>query len=132
MDSECDADHYCLNHMWAYNGQTESGTGCWDAAVCSGSGAFDMFDGRTLQFFCNEDQFTASVSMDTPFLLTPMPMAPIAEFKVACHTDDDCPNPDVQQCTHILWDGTEDGKSYANGVACYNWDEPVCPGSDFA
>ena len=32
----------------------------------------------------------------------------------------------------ILWDGSEDGTSYANGAACYNWDDPKpCPADDF-
>ena len=52
-DTKCDDGTTCINHMWQYNGQTESGTGCWNKAVCSGTGAYDMFDGRKLQFFCS-------------------------------------------------------------------------------
>ena len=28
-DTDCTENHLCLQHMWAYNGQTESGQGCW-------------------------------------------------------------------------------------------------------
>ena len=133
-DSTCDADHYCLQHMWSYNGQTESGTGCWSNAVCSGAGAFDMFDGRKLQFFCSRDQTLGASSMGAPWGLTAVNGAPFDKFIVACEADSDCPSPDTQFCTRILWDGTDDGKSYANGVACYTWgpDSDVCPGPEFA
>jgi len=133
-DSDCEADHFCLDHMWAYNGQTESGTGCWTSAVCSGNASFDMFDGRKLQFFCSEEQTTAAAAMSAPWGLTPIEKA-FSTFEVACESDADCPIAGSQQCTFILWDATDNGSSYANGVACYNWDEEVCPGGvgeDFA
>jgi hypothetical protein len=59
----------CIDHMWAYNGQTESGTGCWEDAVCSAP-AFLMFDERKIQWFCSEDQKTAAAGLDAPFGLT--------------------------------------------------------------
>ena len=50
-----------------------------------------------------------------------------------CETDADCPRPDLGQvCTKIYWDATIDGSQFANGEACYNYEEPVCPGKPFA
>ena len=118
--------------MWAYNGQTESGNGCWPSAVCTGSASFDMFDGRKLQFFCSDAQTTASADMTPPWELTLAADKAFSKFDVACASDADCPIQGSQQCTAILWDATHDGFSYANGVACYNWDQTICPGDDFA
>jgi len=33
-DADCSPDHICIQHMWAYNGQHESATGCWHKTVC--------------------------------------------------------------------------------------------------
>jgi len=130
-DSDCETDYYCLNHIWAYNGQIESGQGCWMSSVCSGQSSFDMFDGRKLQFFCTDEQVTAATNMTAPWGLTPGEKA-FSEFKTVCATDADCPNPETQQCLEVLWDATEDGFNYANMMTCYNWDEKVCPGDAFA
>jgi len=71
--------------------------------------------------------------MSAPFGLTAAAEKHFDTFEVACMADSDCPVPGKgQQCTFILWDGTQDGSSYANGAACYNWNESVCPGEDFA
>ena len=53
-DFDCEPRHLCLDHMWGYNSQSESGRGCWRENVCAGSGAWDMQDGRNLQFFCSD------------------------------------------------------------------------------
>ena len=42
-DSDCTYDHYCLEHMWEYNNQIESGKGCWRKNVCAEGGSFKMF-----------------------------------------------------------------------------------------
>lgn len=131
-DEHCATDTICLQHMWAYNGQVESGTGCWADAVCKGSGAWDMFDGRKLQFFCSEWETYLAGFMDDPFGLTQARSKHFDTFEIACKEHTDCPNPDRQQCTYILWEATQDGTSFANGSACYNWSPFVCPGPDFA
>ena len=59
----CTAGTICVKHNWEYNGQTEAGEGCWNEAVCSGNGAYDMFDGRKLQFFCSDEQTSAAANM---------------------------------------------------------------------
>ena len=47
-DNDCADGNYCLSHMWAYNDQKETGKGCWPMAVCSGTGAFVMFEERNI------------------------------------------------------------------------------------
>lgn len=46
VDSEgasCGQDHYCMKHMWAADGQTDSGLGCWHKSVCEpGSNSFTL------------------------------------------------------------------------------------------
>ena len=54
-DSDCSSGHYCLQHMWAYNDQTDSGKGCWREEVCAGNGSYNMFGERTIQWFCSEE-----------------------------------------------------------------------------
>ena len=50
------------------------------------------------------------------------------EYQESCSSHDEC---DVgQQCTFVLWDGTQDGQSWGNGSACYSWDEDVCPSDE--
>lgn len=48
--------------MWAYNGQTDSGKGCWDQRLCAKGAAYDMFDGRKIQWFCSAAQVTAGTT----------------------------------------------------------------------
>ena len=90
---DCTEGTVCVDHMWAYNGQTESGRGCWAAAVCKGNGAYDMFDGRKLQYFCSQDEKDAAASMSAPFGLTAASAAHFDTFEVACAADADCPDP---------------------------------------
>lgn len=50
-------DNVCVEHNWAYNGQTETMKGCWNKSVCKnemGTSSFEMFDGRMIQFFCGK------------------------------------------------------------------------------
>ena len=54
-DGDCEPGFYCLNHMWEYNYQTESGRGCWRGNVCAGTGAYQMFIERKQQWFCSEE-----------------------------------------------------------------------------
>jgi len=73
--------------------------------------------------------------MDAPFNLLSNDVVHWEEFEVACQSDADCKTWDgnVQYCTLINWDATEDGSQFANGAACYNWDDEVCPSEgDFA
>ena len=56
---------------------------------------------------------------------------PHDEFKQSCETDSDCPHPELGQvCLDFYWDATMDGTSYGTGVACYNWEAPVCPSKE--
>merc|ERR1712238_450869 len=127
-DDDCESDHYCLQHLWSYNGQLESGTGCWTKDVCSGSTSFDMFDGRQLQFFCSQEQ-TTGMLVTPPWGLTNSNRTISKEWYSICSEDADCPSTDPannQQCLPVLWDVTNDGLNYANMMTCYNWDEDVC------
>ena len=48
----------CLQHMWNYGSQHESGKGCWDISVCNnanGNSSYTMFDGRLIQWFCTDE-----------------------------------------------------------------------------
>ena len=80
--------------MWQYNDQIESGTGCWDEAVCSGNGAYDMFDGRKIQFFCDKRQKKIARKMSAPFGLSPASNEHFDKFEVVCTKDEDCPHPE--------------------------------------
>jgi hypothetical protein len=111
--------------MWAYNGQSESATGCWEAAVCSGNGAYWMFDGRAIQWFCDSFSASAANGLDIPYGLERADEPHFESFAPGCVYDEDCP--DTTICTFFLWDGTQDGKSYGNGSACYYHDVGVCP-----
>lgn len=58
--------------------------------------------------------------------LTPATAMHWGEFKVSCDKNSDCSG-DAQKCTNLLWEAKDDGgKTYANGVACYDWDETPC------
>ena len=92
-----------------------------------------MFEERNMQFFCSDEQFAANEGETPPWNMTPLPEKEWEEFRVICETDADCPRPDLGQvCTEFYWDILIDGSSYANGVSCYNWEHPVCPGEDFS
>ena len=70
--------------------------------------------------------------MDAPFNLLSNDVVHWEEFEVACQSDADR-RPYDGFCTLINWDATEDGSQFANGAACYNWDDEVCPSEgDFA
>jgi hypothetical protein len=125
----CPDTHVCADHMWAYNGQHEAATGCWEAAVCSGNGAFWMFDERAIQWFCDEDQTAAADGLDAPYGLTAADEVHFDAFAESCTSDADCEG-ETQQCTKILWAGTDDMLSFGSGSACYNWDEPACPSDE--
>ena len=66
-NNDCDEGHVCADHNWAYNGQVESGRGCWEFAVCSGNGAFNMFDGRKIQWWCDSYSTHAADGLDAPY-----------------------------------------------------------------
>ena len=89
-------------------------------------------DRRKLQFFCSDKQLEQSKDLEAPWGLIEQETRYWDEFKIACEKDSDCKEDLSQQCTYILWDATLSGDSYANGVACYSWDTPVCPGAQFA
>ena len=127
VDSDCAKDHICVRHMWTYNGQIESGTGCWEEAVCRHDTAWTFYDDRKIQFFCSEEQKIDGFEYPYGWMRSEKHFD---QFRDTCMFDSDCPYPDKQVCTYFLWDVTKDGKSYANGSSCYNWD--VCPGPDAA
>ena len=54
-DADCTSGYYCLNHMWTFTEQIDSGRGCWREEVCSGNGSYDIFDGRIIQWFCSDE-----------------------------------------------------------------------------
>ena len=92
-----------------------------------------MFEERIIQFFCTEEQFAANVNSPPEFNLEPIDETEWDEFEVICEVDSDCPRTDLGQvCLHYYWDMVKDGSSYMTGEACYNWETPVCPASDFS
>ena len=92
-----------------------------------------MFEERILQFFCTDEQFAATVDTPPEFNLVSLPEKEWNEFEVACQVDWDCPRTDLGQvCLRYHWQMVQDGSSYMTGEACYNWESPVCPGSDFS
>ena len=96
-----------------------------------------MFEERTIQWFCSEEQFEANKDSIPPqnWNIVPRDEKMWDEYSPACKTDADCPYtgaPNNQVCTKLYWDATSDGKNFANGECCYNWNEPVCPGEEFA
>ena len=40
-DSDCTDDHVCIQMMWSYWLEYDSGKGCFSKAVCQGNGAWD-------------------------------------------------------------------------------------------
>jgi len=129
-DSDCDGDQYvCVQHMWEYNGQTDSGTGCWDQTVCTNTQSWYMLDNRRIQWFCSLEQRDKGNEYieDGGSLAYPLTSADIYwyDYEDSCSQDSDCS--EDQYCTTLLWEATEDRNSYSFGSACYNWDTPVCP-----
>jgi hypothetical protein len=124
-NSDCDSGHVCANHMWEYNGQSESARGCWEFAVCSDTGSYNMFDGRKIQWFCDSYSTHAADGLEAPYGLERSDSAHWDSFQSGCVDNTQCPN--NQFCTYFLWDGTQDGRSYGNGSACYIQDEGRCP-----
>ena len=84
-----------------------------------------MFDGRKIQFFCDSYSTAAANGLPAPYGLTIAEEPHFTEFTPGCYNDLDCPA--GATCTSFLWDATQDGKSYANGEACYFHDTGVCP-----
>ena len=83
-NSECEEGYVCAEHLWAYNGQSESGKGCWPFAVCSGNGSYDMFDGRQIQWWCDSYSDLAADGLDPPFGLTRTAEPNFDEWKPGC------------------------------------------------
>merc|ERR1719230_2465124 len=67
VNANCTDGHVCAKHRWEYNGQFESGQGCWPFAVCSGHSSYNMFDGRKIQWFCDSYSDLAADGLDPPF-----------------------------------------------------------------
>ena len=90
-DGDCDADFYCLNHMWTYHEETETGRGCWKRNVCTGTGTYQMFEERVQQYFCSEEQFAENLDTEPPqdWNLVPLPEKHWDEYKPACEVDSD-------------------------------------------
>ena len=149
VDADCKAPKagvtaVCIKHMWAYNGQTDSGLGCWDQRLCNGTGAYDMFDGRKIQWFCTaaqktagEAEFKKSSGLGADLPIKTAAAAHFTTFKESCTKDADCTGA-KQYCTRLYWEGTKDSAAgakdayFAYGSACYNWDKSdTCP-SDVA
>ena len=134
-DGDCGPDFYCINYMWAYNHQTESGKGCWRKEVCTGTGSYTLFEERNIQWFCSEEQFEANKDALYPqnWKLEPLDPPYWDEFSIACKSDADCPRPDLGQvCHNLYWQATQMGENFSRGEVCYNWAKEVCPGKDFA
>ena len=129
-DADCEDDHYCISHMWEYNHQKDAGKGCWKKEVCSGNGAYVMFEERKIQWFCSDEQLAANAGASPPWpLMDPAPEVHWTEWEATCASDEDCPRPDLGQvCTLELWEGVSDGSSFSNGSGCYNYEVAVCPG----
>ena len=111
--------------MWQYNKQIESGEGCTRQEVCSGSATYKVFeeDGRTLQFFCTDEQIQENEGSTMPYNgLTLLPDKKWDSFEIVCQTDSDCDmDPDkVQHCLDYYWDMVTEpqalqGSSYQQG-----------------
>jgi hypothetical protein len=87
----CGDDHICVQHMWAYNDQTEAAQGCWEKAVCSNAnGAYYMFDKRIIQWFCSQEQIEAAVGLSTPYGLKAAKAAHFETYADSCIVDGDC------------------------------------------
>jgi len=86
--------------MWAYNGQTEAGEGCWDRFVCSGDngsqGSWLMFDERQIQWFCSDDQMrgAAMAGNEAPFGLAAADAPHFDAWADSCTSDADCSGDD--------------------------------------
>jgi hypothetical protein len=90
--------------MWAYNGQYESATGCWELAVCSDNAAYNMFDGRKIQWFCDTYSEYAADGLEAPYGLERSPTKHFETMTPACKDNTECP--ENQYCTWFIWDGT--------------------------
>lgn len=137
--SDCPgADMVCARHAWAYNKQYEAAQGCWHKSVCRGNASYLMFDGRQIQWFCGDDAAT-KVNGDfgdaKPYPLKLSKTKHWEAYAEACKTHEDCiarSGKKNQRCTAFIWDGTDDGKAFGSGTACYTWDKEVCPGKSWA
>lgn len=125
-NADCSAGHVCADHMWEYGGQNEVGRGCWEFAVCSDDAAYWMFDGRKIQWWCDSYSSQAANGLDAPYGLTRADQPHFDELISGCKVNTDCPSAD-HFCTWFVWEGTQDGKSWGQGSACYIQDEGRCP-----
>ena len=100
VDRDCGGDdedddeeeYFCLPNMWEYNKQIDSGRGCWSSTVCSGSAAYELFDGRKLQFWCTGQQASKAAEVEiAPFGLTWGTRSIAIDFRMVCTQDSDCP-----------------------------------------
>lgn len=85
-----------------------------------------MFDGRKIQWWCDSYSTFAADGLDAPYGLTRADQPHFAEKGAACQVNTDCPSED-HFCTWFIWEGTQDGKSWGQGSACYIQDEGRCP-----
>ena len=117
--------------MWEYNNQQESGIGCWDNSVCDKE-SFYMFDGRKIQFFCDEvaaEKFGGKYSTSLAYPIWAAKEKHWMEWESTCNTHQDCRDRNGrkdQHCTGFIWEATEDGESWASGTSCYTWDRNYC------
>ena len=91
VNDDDDEEYFCLPHMWEYNKQIDSGHGCWTSTVCSGSAAYELFNGRKLQFWCTGQQASKVADVEVaPFGLTWRTCSIAIDFRTVCSQDSDC------------------------------------------
>lgn len=116
--------------MWEYNQQNESAKGCWHKSICAEQ-SYWMFDGRMIQFFCDEEAYG---KIGDDFGTLAYPIWPAEEqhwefWEPACNFHDECRmrnGKSNQHCTFFLWEPLEDGEEFGNGTACYGWGRNRC------
>ena len=104
---------FVLPNMWEYNKQIDSGRGCWSSTVCSGSAAYELFDGRKLQFWCTGQQASKAAEVEiAPFGLTWGTRSIAIDFRMVCTQDSDCPYYDDPEYNQECLSGTNKQKIY--------------------
>ena len=95
-DDDCLPGNYCIQTRWDYNGQVSSFEGCWRKNVCAGTGTWLMFEERTLQFWCTDEQLEENKDETEPPFSNLVSIEPARDtpWEPICETDADCPHPE--------------------------------------
>ena len=103
----------CIKHMWAHNGQHDSGKGCWDVALCVNyrqpkTSSYTLMEGRKIQWFCTDEQKAKKLEKNRSLETTYKGLIGVnydhwKTYKESCSDNKHCKGK-KQKCTKVYWE----------------------------